>query len=154
MTKIATIISAALAVLVLIVVSASGADVAASATTADRCLVCHPRAHVDDWRDSHANALALDPQQGTACVRCHTTSFCDDCHQKSAAGASAPTSTTPASGQELVASLCTACHSLSTVQGAQKDKAGWASAIERMTQHGLSADASQKQAILDYLSAQ
>lgn len=150
MTKIAIIITSALAVFVLIVVSASGADMTASVTTTDRCLVCHPRAHVDDWRDSHPTALALDPQQGTGCARCHTTSYCDDCHQKSAAGGS---TAAPASGQELVASLCSGCHSLSTVQGTRKDRAGWASTIDRMTQHGFSADESQKRAILDYLSA-
>lgn len=151
MTKIATIVAAGLAVFVLIVISASGSGSTASAATVDRCLVCHPRAHVAEWRESHAGELAQDPQQGAACAQCHTTSFCDDCHAKSAAGASSSAST---SGQELVASLCSGCHSLTTVQNARKDKVGWASTIDRMTQHGLVADESQKQAMLGYLSGQ
>ena len=150
MAKIATVIAAGLAVFVLIVVSISGAGTA-NAAVMDRCVVCHPRAHVDAWSESHANLLALDPQQGAACTRCHTTAYCNDCHTKAAAGAS---SAAPATGQELVATKCSTCHSLSTVQAARKDKAGWASTIDRMTRHGLSADVSQKQMMLEYLSGQ
>lgn len=152
MARFLTIVLAALAVFAFVVVTASADDLTAGATVADRCLPCHPRAHVDDWGTSHAGELATQPQQADACTRCHTTAFCDDCHNAGAAGANG--GATYATAADMVAGLCSGCHSSAIVQSARKDKAGWAATIDRMVGHGLSVDESQKAAIAEYLAAQ
>lgn len=151
MAKLVTIILAALAVLVFAVVTASATDLSASVTAADRCLVCHPRAHAENWRDSHSVELAADPQQGGACTRCHPATFCDDCHNAATAGGDA---SGYASAQELVDAVCSGCHSAAIVHSVRKDGAGWGATIDRMVGHGLSVDESQKTMIVEYLSTQ
>lgn len=55
-------------------------------------------------------------------------------------------------GEKLVNERCTACHSLDRVYNANKDKAGWEKAADRMIRKGAKLNEAERQAVIDYLS--
>jgi glucose dehydrogenase len=55
-------------------------------------------------------------------------------------------------GKELVQRVCSSCHSADMVVGHRQTRAGWASTIQRMAQHGASASDQQFDTIVDYLT--
>lgn len=56
-------------------------------------------------------------------------------------------------GGRLVATKCVMCHSLSRIESASYDKAGWLDTVSRMQRNGLVITAEEKAAIVDYLAS-
>ena len=78
-----TIAAAALAVffLALSMLISAPAPAPAAATGMDRCLMCHPLAHPDDWtKTSHITDIKSGVVSAGECTRCHSTMYCVNCH--------------------------------------------------------------------------
>lgn len=100
----AFIIGAAALAVFFLGVSMLAAPASAPAVNADRCLLCHPQAHPDQWAQTvHAAELDAGDVPMTECTRCHTSQYCDGCHTQMRVGStSSPAAETqvPASGAE------------------------------------------------------
>ena len=55
-------------------------------------------------------------------------------------------------GARLVNSRCTRCHSLTRVDAAMKDRAGWETTVDRMIRNGADVSPEERETIVDYLT--
>ena len=57
----------------------------------------------------------------------------------------------PDKGEQLQNAACLSCHDLRPIQTASYDKAGWATAIDRMIEKGADVKAADKPVLVDFL---
>lgn len=71
----------ALAVFFLVLSMVATAPAAAPASSLDRCMMCHPKAHPAGWAGKlHATDVETGKVPMTECTRCHDLTYCTDCH--------------------------------------------------------------------------
>jgi hypothetical protein len=77
------------------------------------------------------------------------------CSSSTKAPASTDVTSQPASldGAALVQERCTACHSISRVESARQDAAGWKILVDSMVKRGAKLNADEQKAVIDYLAA-
>lgn len=57
-------------------------------------------------------------------------------------------------GEALVEERCIGCHSLSRVESANYDRAGWESKVNEMIEKGTQLSEDEEEKVIDYLSGQ
>ena len=67
--------------------------------------------------------------------------------------ATATPETAQLDGATLVQQRCTTCHSITRIQRAHKDEAGWTSTVDRMIGYGAQLNDQEKAAVIAYLVA-
>ncbi len=68
-------------------------------------------------------------------------------------GASAPEQLPPGPMQEKASAVCGSCHAVRIVVQQRLSKAAWTKEVDKMTKWGAEVDSKDRDALIDYLSA-